>query len=143
MNILKQKVCLLILLGMLGCQRDKDVTPKAIRLLEGKWEQTGHQTTQDGKEVWVADTTNGKVSLTFRADGVPLDENGEGLCCSPQNFLLNGKLYPIEPKSPVKPADYCALVNCASCGTVELQATENTLLWISCGGYKITYRKLP
>ncbi len=140
---MKKIACLLVLLGLMNCQRDKDINPKAFQLLEGKWEQTGHQTKVNGKKVWVADSTSGSADLIIRADGVALDRNGKGSCCSPKNYLLNGKLYPIEPKSPVKHGDYCAQSLCAYCETVELQVTENTLLWIYCGVYQATYRKLP
>lgn len=133
---------LLLLLGMLSCQSDKAIDPKTLQLLEGKWEQTGYQTRENDKKVWVADSTSGKTSLIVRADGVPLDANGEGFCCPPKNFLIGGKLFPIEPKSPVKFAEYCAAVDCISCDVVELQVTENRLLWISCGGYTVRYRRL-
>lgn len=138
----KTAYLLLLLLGMLSCQSDKDIDPKTLQLLEGKWEQTGHQTKENGKTVWVADSTNGEISLLIRADGVPLDKNGEGFCCPPKNFLIGGKLFPIEPKSPVKFAFYCALASCAPCNTVELQITEKSLIWISCGGFATRYRRL-
>ena len=70
---MKKAAYLLMLLGLLNCQRGKDAIPKAFQILEGKWEQTGHQT---GPNEWVRDSTNGEVSLIFRADGVPL--YGEG-----------------------------------------------------------------
>lgn len=138
----KAAYLLLLLLATLACQSDKGIDPKILQLLEGKWEQTGHQTRENGKTVWVADSTSGKISLIIRADGVPLDANGEGFCCPPKNFLIGGKLYPIEPKSPVKFAEYCAAVDCISCDVVELQITESTLLWISCGGFATRYRRL-
>lgn len=139
---MKKIASLLLLLGLLSCQNDKVLDPKILKTLEGKWEQIGYQTRENGKKVWLVDSTSGKIALIIRADGVPLDKNGEGFCCPPKNFLIGGKLFPIEPKSPVKFAEYCAAVDCISCHVVELQVTENSLLWISCGGFATRYRRL-
>lgn len=140
---MKTAIYLLVLLGALSCQRNKEVNPKDFQLIEGKWEQTGHQVKRNNEKTWVKDSTSGKVSLIIRADGVPLDENGEGFCCWPENYLLNGKLYSIKPKAPVEKAGVCISASCVYCETVELQATETSLLLIYCGGSQITYRKLP
>ncbi len=145
---MKKATYLLLLFGLINCQRDKDIIPEAlqpeaIQMLEGQWEQTSHQTTVNDKKVWVADSTSGSPDLIFRADGVPLYGDGGGMCCSPKNYLLNGKLYAIAPKSPVKLSSTCINALCMYCETIEIHATESTLLWISCGFYQATYRKLP
>ncbi len=143
MTIFRKKIGLLVLLGMVSCQPNKDANPRAFQLLEGKWEQTGHQTTLNGKEVWVADSTNGRADLIFRASGMPLYGDGFGFCCPPQNLLINGRLFPIKPDTTVIPHPACQVIKCRPCDTVEIQVSSESMLWIGCGGYKTTYRKLP
>lgn len=135
---MKTAACLLFLLTLLSCQ--EDINPKAFELLEGKWERTAYQIDQNE---WVADSTTGKASLIFRADGVPLDGNGFGFCCPPQNLLVNGRLAAIEPKIPVTTAVFCQTVRCRPCETVEIQVTRESLLWLDCYGGITRYRRLP
>ena len=134
---------LLVLLGLMNCQRNQDINPKAFQLLEGKWERTAYQINQGNGKAWVADSTTGKASLLFRADGVPLNGNGFGFCCPPQKLLINGRLTAINPKSSVTTDPFCQYIRCRFCDTIEIQVTEESMLWIGCDGNQVAYLKLP
>lgn len=138
--IIMKTAAYLLLLATLSCQRNKGINPKDFQLLEGKWERTAYQINQNE---WVADSISGRVSLIFRADGVPLDGDGFGFCCPPQKLLINGRLINIEPKSPVTTAAFCQTVRCRFCETIEIQVTRESMLWIDCNGGMTSYRRLP
>ncbi len=135
---MKKHSVLLFILLLLGCRQD-EINPKAFQLLEGRWERTGRLLSD---KVWLPEPTDGSPDLIIRADGVPLDGNGFGQCCPPKNYSIDGRLYPIEPKLPYVNAEICKLIRCVACETVELQVTQEGLLWIGCSGSASRYRRL-
>lgn len=141
---MRSAATLLLVLIILSCQREREITPKAVQLIEGQWEATFWNPPANGEKVWKEVGVNQRgLSLVFRSDGYPVDADGLGMCCPPANLLINGKLFAIDPKLPVSTGHKCAGVWCRSCETIEIQATDTNLLWTNCDGVSIRYRRLP
>jgi len=140
------KIFILILMGLtlVGCQREQELTPEEITPLVGKWRQIAYErTTETGRE-WVDVTdTNVYNTLIFRADGIPLYANGKGMCCAPRSFIIGGRTFKIEPKSPVELDGICIQASCYYCESVELEVNQNEMVWNSCNGFRLRYRLEP
>ena len=141
-----KKISYLILLPLvLGCQREREITPRAVQLIEGTWEAIAWNPPSNGNEEWKEiDHDKRSWRLIFRSDGIPVDADGLGMCCPPNSLLINGNLFFIKPKLPLPSnGSKCAGLWCRFCETIEIQVTDDNLLWTDCIGVSIRYRRLP
>jgi hypothetical protein len=140
---MKTGIWILMGLILLGCKRDKELTPEEIMPLVGKWEMTAYETTVNGVKQWVAVTDIGIYNtVIFRKDGVLLYGNGKGMCCAPSTLIIGGRPFKIKPKTPVDFDELCNR-NCVSCESVELEINQDEMIWTSCtAGYRARYKRV-
>ncbi len=129
---------------LLGCKRDKDLTPEEITPLVGKWRQVAYEKViQTGSE-WVEVTDTGVYNtVIFRKDGVVLYGNSKGMCCAPHTLVIGGRPFKIVPKSPVEFDKLCTLIDCIGCESVKIEINQDEMIWTYCTGYRIRYQRVP
>ena len=140
------KKLLYLWLGVLifSCQKDNDITPKEASLLEGKWDRIAYESSAKGDKVWVSIAPDSIPDLIVRSDGVLLAPDGKGLCNRPDRLTVNGKLWRVNPESPVPPNQNCYLAYGISCEIIEFQVTNDNMVSFGCSGKDATrYRRLP
>jgi hypothetical protein len=140
------KVFTWILMGLilLGCKREKELTPEEIAPLVGKWRQVAYEKVTDNRREWVNVTDTAVYNtVIFRADGVPLYGNGKGMCCAPRMLIIGGRPFKIEPKSPVELDGLCAMIDCLDCESVELEIKQDVMIWTLCTGHRTRYQRVP
>jgi hypothetical protein len=71
-------IWIMMALLLLGCKRDKELTPEEITPLVGKWHQVAYEKVTETGRKWVEVTDQGiYTTLIFRSDGVPLSLEGD------------------------------------------------------------------
>jgi hypothetical protein len=130
---MKNLIFLLSLLFVLtNCKKDDPESQANMANIAGQWQLEAYETTQNGKKTWSPAEPTQPQLLTFRADGVILDNSGLPLCCSPTSLKINGALFEVKPALPLEPNPLCALVNCAFCATWEIQQQGNEIIIEGC-----------
>lgn len=140
------KVFCWILMGLmlLGCEREKGLSPEEITPLVGKWRQVAYEQVTETRREWVDVTDTGQYNtVIFRPDGVPLYASGKGMCCAPRTLIIGGRPFKIEPKTPVELDGICAQVSCVACEAVEIQIDQDMMTWTTCTGYRARYQRVP
>lgn len=121
---------LLLPLFLLNCK--KEPTPlRAIKKIVGRWRLDAVEKTVNGQKVWEKVSFDSPSYLVFRFDGVILDEKGFPWCCSPNTLVVNGTPFKIKPQDKVPTNPQCALINCYSCPSWNLEQKENELVLAS------------
>ncbi|MCF2447222.1 hypothetical protein L0657_24925 [Dyadobacter sp. CY345] len=94
--------------------RDKDPEPlPAIKEIFGTWRLEAYGRTINGEIKWESvSSTDQPYLITFRHDGVVLNDKGLPVCCAPKSYTLNGVLFEIIPKEKVESNPQCAFVDC-------------------------------
>lgn len=120
---------LLLPILLVGCKKEKDPAPlPVIKEIVGKWRLDALEKTVNGQKVWEKVSYDPPTYLAFRFDGVILDNKGLPWCCSPETLIVNGTSFRVDPLAKVPTNPQCALVNCYSCPSWDLQRNENELI---------------
>lgn len=134
----------MLLLLVFACRKDNDVRSREADLLVGKWDRIAYEASAKGGKVWVTVVGDSIPDLTVRSDGVLLDSQGKAICSRPNQLLVNGKLWKVNPQSPVPPNENCYLAYGVLCEIIEFQVTDDNLISFGCSGkYPTRYRRLP
>lgn len=129
---------LLIPFLLLNCKKEKEPAP-AIKEIVGRWRLDAVEKTVNGQKVWEKVSSDSPSYLTFRFDGVILDGKGLPWCCSPETLIVNGTSFKIKPKAKVPTNPQCALIDCVSCSSWDLEQKENELI-ITLACQSLNYR---
>jgi hypothetical protein len=120
-----------------GCKKDSNDDPlPEVAGIAGKWRHTETEKTENGKTSWSPVVNYDEPTyISFRYDGVIVDNEGLPQCCGPDSLKINGVPFKIVPKSdlPVNPA--CAYVDCVGCAIWEITQTGDELIISTCGTF--------
>ena len=117
---------------LLNCKKERELAPlPAIKEIVGRWRLDAMEKTVNGQKVWEKVTSDPPSYLTFRFDGLLMDEKGLPWCCSPNTLVVNGTPFKIKPQDKVPTNPQCALINCYSCPSWNLEQKENELVLAS------------
>ncbi|TDB61186.1 hypothetical protein [Arundinibacter roseus] len=134
---------ILMTLILLGCKDDSELSPEEIVPLVGKWHQVGYEkVTETGREWVPVNDTSVYTTVIFRPDGVPLYGNGKGMCCAPRTLVREGRPFKIVPKSPVEFDELCTRIDCMGCESVVIEINQDEMIWTSCTGSRIRYKRM-
>ncbi len=137
---MKQLLLLIaVLLMCISCKKDAPEPDPEVAWLVGNWQEIAREQTVDGELQWEA--VQQGAFLTFRFDGVLLNEKGLPACCGPTAFNINGVDYPIVPKAKIEENPACSLVDCFPCATWDLEQNGNELILSPCLGPRTKYVK--
>jgi hypothetical protein len=144
MLISKEKLVLVILfLSLLSttvwsCKEDSSINayPVALQKITGKWEPIASRSMLGGR--WIADTSYNVLS--FRYDGLLMNELSEPECCTPSWYIINKDTVDVTRKDRFKPNLNCELVDCAvTCQFLWMSVVRDTLILSDCGGISRKY----
>ncbi|GAB2802730.1 hypothetical protein GCM10027275_56240 [Rhabdobacter roseus] len=133
---------LALLALLLGCRREQEVSPEALKPLVGRWQLVAYEQNQGGVRTWVEVPAAEALILQVRFDGVLLDGQGLAWCCAPPAIQLNGTLIDIIPRAEVPRNLICDLADCMGCATLDLDLDADTLLLTSCNGGQMRYARV-
>ena len=141
--MLRQLHIILFLFILLSCNSDSaDMQPAALNSVAGTWRLIEIEKGGFGQKYWEATVANTGKDLIFREDGVILDSKSQSICCGPTSLLINGVFFEIKPSLTVTANPLCAVVNCVSCPTWEVEWRQNELIISYCDGTREKYTKL-
>lgn len=141
--MLRQLYILVFLFLLQSCTSDSDsITPADLNSITGTWRLIQIEKGGFGQKYWESAVSTSADYLIFRADGVVLDADSLAKCCGPTSFLINNQLFEIKPSQAVTVNPLCAVVNCASCPTWEIQWKQNELIISYCDGSREKYARL-
>ncbi|WAC14678.1 hypothetical protein [Dyadobacter pollutisoli] len=132
---MRQILCVLVIAMMLAaCKKDRNDDPlPEIASIAGKWRMTEVEKTENGKTSWYPVVYyDSPVYITFRFDGVILDNNGLPYCCGPDSLKINGVPFEIVPKADLPANPSCAFVDCATCPTWEITQSGDEMIVGAC-----------
>ncbi|MCF2488496.1 hypothetical protein [Dyadobacter sp. CY347] len=109
--------------------------------VQGKWILTAvEKNAIDGtKNVWEAIVPGKADTLIFRSDGVILDTDGKPRCCAPGTLIINGNVMPVKPQVALPPNPLCAVVNCISCPSWEIELSGSEMIVTPCNNQRLKY----
>ncbi|WP_221393325.1 hypothetical protein [Dyadobacter sp. NIV53] len=94
-----------------------------------------------GQKIWEVAAVNSAKNLVFREDGAILDSRNLSVCCGPTSLLINGDFFEIKPALAIAVNPLCAVVNCTSCPTWEIEWNKNQLIISYCDGTREKYAR--
>ncbi|WP_159470631.1 hypothetical protein [Dyadobacter sp. 3J3] len=129
----------LLLILLLNCKKDKiDTQPDEImKPLVGKWHLTETEETVNGKKMWVPVTLT-TVYVTFRFDGILLDEKEMVGCCATKIYNINNTKFEVIPRAAVPYYD-CSTVYCAACPSYDIEFNGNEMIISRCNSARSKY----
>ena len=111
-----------------NCKKNDLTPPAEIEEIVGAWRLEAVEKVVDGQAVWEKVNDDPPYRFIFRHDGVPLDINGLGQCCSPDSLIVNGTPVKIRPTAKIPKNPDCALINCFTCPTWGLEQNGDELV---------------
>ena len=132
----------LIFVVWLSC-KEKNIPAPILKPLVGKWRLVANEYLENGQKIW---RNAGKQSyiISFRFDGVILQEDGLPVCCGPISLSINGENYRISPQEnlPVNPT--CFLVDCVGCDVWDIALTDDSFILDVCKiGARSKFERVP
>jgi len=125
-----KSVFAIFILGLLllNC-KDKESEPlPAIKDIYGTWRLEAYERTANGEKTWeLVPVSEQPYEITFRFDGVILNDKGLPACCTPDSYKLNGVPFKIEPKEKLEQNPQCNLVDCIS-SKWEIEQNDDELI---------------
>lgn len=98
--------------------------------LAGKWQAVAQQRAENEELVWVELLDEPLVS--FRFDGVMVNEKGLGACCVPNVYLINGNEFTVSPRVEVPVNPQCHLIDCFTCEYLDISIDGDEMLITYC-----------
>jgi hypothetical protein len=121
---------------LLNCKKDRNDPSPEVAGIVGRWQLTEIEKTENGQKTWLSAVYYDQPTyLNFRNDGVLLDGKELPYCCAPDSLNVNGVPFKVVPKAdlPVNPT--CALVDCATCPTWNIQQNGDEMIVESCATF--------
>ena len=142
--MLRQLYFILFLFILLCCKEDSDaLLPQAYFFsIAGTWRLTEIEKGTFGQKYWEPANVKPSDNIIFIANGSVLDSDSLKRCCSPTSLLINGQLLDIPPSTTLAPNPICAVVNCVSCPTWEIEWKNDELIISYCDGSRQKYTRL-
>lgn len=139
--MLRQLSILLILLLVLSCKEDSaDVSPDMyMDSVSGQWNLFQQEKGTYGKKYWENVQATSKDHLIILDKGNIVGLDSMAICCAPNFLQINKTLVEIKANPQVTLNPQCALVQCASCSTWDLELVKNTLIITYCDGTRLKY----
>jgi hypothetical protein len=110
---MKKLLFLLVLMNMLSnCKKDNTDPSPVIENIVGKWRIEANEQEVNGVNVWVNVPDSTAYSISFRFDGVILDNSGLPACCVPDRYYVNEVLFKVIPKAKLDVNPVCAYSLC-------------------------------
>ncbi|TLV03738.1 hypothetical protein [Dyadobacter luticola] len=121
-------IFLLLLLAVMGCEKEPVEPNPLIKPLVGKWKLTAIQIEGAGIKSWQDLPFDALNNIEIRHDGVILDYKQEGVCCHPASLNINGSIVLITRTLKVPDNTNC-VSSCIQCQvwTFALANEEMTL----------------
>jgi hypothetical protein len=135
---MKQILFLLVISMMLsGCKKDRNEDPlPEVANIFGKWRLMEIEKTENGKTSWNPVVYYDEPTyLSFRYDGVILDNKGLPQCCGPDSLKINGVPFKIVPRSDLPLNPTCAYVDCAGCPVWDITQTGDEIIISTCATF--------
>ena len=128
----------LSMLVFLACKKDSmDAGIQSMgnfMSIQGKWYLSAIERTSidNAQRTWEPAAAANVDTLMFRTDGVMLDSSGQPACCAPGKLIINGNLLEVKPQTALPPNPLCALVNCPSCSSWDIEYLDNEMIITPC-----------
>ncbi len=140
---MKKDVSILLLIFsasvFLGCEK-RELSSEEIRPLVGRWNLEAVESNETTNE-WKPIIAEQSDAFQIRYDGVILNEEGLGICCSPKSLTFNQRVFVIRQKEAIPPNPLCSLVDCAVCETWNFDLKNDTLIVSFCLGGRSRFVK--
>ncbi len=122
---------LLVLLAW-SCKKSEDLLYSGnFSNLQGKWELVATESGALSGASWYPVSSGQVQFIYFRSDGVLTDSAGLPACCSPKAYIINNKLFDLNPDFlPDNPA--CKSIKCAICQYYDIQISGNEMIVTPC-----------
>lgn len=139
--MLRQLSILLFLFLTLSCQKDSmDVPSDALaESVAGVWHLSEKEAGSFGKKYWEDAKATPKDHRIILGNGSVLDTDSLSVCCAPTSLLINKNLIEVKPNPSLTVNPLCALIECVSCPTWDLEWTGNQLIITYCDGTRLKY----
>jgi hypothetical protein len=135
--MIKQLVFIAFLLtAVTGCKKDKADPLAKLEEIAGRWKVTETEDLQNGKKVW--QKTNNTWFINFREDGIVVDNNGNLVCCPPNQLTINGVTIQLPPATDLT-SPSCSSVRCSGCMNWEIEQRGNEIIVSVCNSSRVKY----
>jgi hypothetical protein len=105
----------------------------------GTWHLSEKEMGSFGKKYWIDAQGTSKDIRVILPDGSILDADSLMICCAPTSLLINKRLVELKPNPSLTVNPLCALMECVSCPTWDLEWAGNQLVITYCDGTRLKY----
>lgn len=140
----RQLYIILFLFIILSCKDDSDafLAEADFFSITGTWRLAEIEKGTFGQKYWEAANSQPSDNLIFTSNGAVLDSDSLKRCCSPTSLLINGQLFNVQPNATLAPNPVCAVINCVSCPTWEIEWKNDEIIIAYCDGSREKYTRI-